>query len=244
MVHAREPLSPRSPASRALEGAIHRASRVDRPVFLLGSSGTGKMYAAHLLHELSGAKGSFVYVNSGGLPADRTHLHSQLLGHLKGAFTGATDKRVGLLFEADGGTLFLDEVESLVPEAQVFLLDLLEGREDLVPLGASTSRALPRPAWILFFGTFLNKFGAFVVPFLTLYLTGRGYTVGQVGLVVGAYGVGNLLASLLGGHLADRLGRRGRGWGTGPTDGRGDRRTDPRRRVHPCPGRASKERGY
>ncbi len=69
-------------------------------------------------------------------------------------------------------------------------------------------RALPRPAWILFFGTFLNKFGAFVVPFLTLYLTNRGCTVGEAGLAVGAYGIGNLLASLLGGHLADYIGRR------------------------------------
>jgi MFS family permease len=69
-------------------------------------------------------------------------------------------------------------------------------------------RALPRPAWILFFGTFLNKFGAFVVPFLTLYLTSRGFTVGEAGLAVGVYGVGNLLASLLGGHLADYIGRR------------------------------------
>ena len=69
-------------------------------------------------------------------------------------------------------------------------------------------RALPRAAWVLCFGTFLNKFGTFVVPFLTLYLTGRGYTVGEAGVAVGAYGVGNLLASLLGGHLADHIGRR------------------------------------
>src|SRR6185437_7207609 len=69
-------------------------------------------------------------------------------------------------------------------------------------------RALPRAAWVLFFGTFLNKFGAFVVPFLTLYLTSRGYTIGQAGLAVSAYGVGNIGASLLGGHLADKLGRR------------------------------------
>jgi len=69
-------------------------------------------------------------------------------------------------------------------------------------------RMLPRPAWILFLGTFLNKFGAFVVPFLALYLTSRGYTVGETGLAIGAYGVGNLFASLLGGHLADSLGRR------------------------------------
>ena len=69
-------------------------------------------------------------------------------------------------------------------------------------------RALPRPAWVLFFGTFLNKFGAFVVPFLTLYLTKQGYSVAEAGMAVGAYGVGGLFASLLGGHLADALGRR------------------------------------
>jgi MFS family permease len=67
---------------------------------------------------------------------------------------------------------------------------------------------LPRPAWILFIGTFLNKFGTFVVPFLTLYLTSRGYTLGQAGLAVSAYGVGGLAASIVGGHLADKMGRR------------------------------------
>ena len=72
----------------------------------------------------------------------------------------------------------------------------------------ATLAALPRAAWTIFFGTFLNKFGTFVVPFLALYLTSRGYTVGQAGLAIAAYGVGNLLASLLGGHLADYIGRR------------------------------------
>jgi MFS family permease len=67
---------------------------------------------------------------------------------------------------------------------------------------------LPRAAWILFAGTFLNKFGGFVVPFLTLYLTSRGYSITQAGLAVSAYGLGNLGASLLGGHLADKIGRR------------------------------------
>jgi MFS family permease len=76
------------------------------------------------------------------------------------------------------------------------------------PTLLASLRALPRPAWILCFGTFLNKFGAFVVPFLTLYLTSRGCTVGETGLAIGAYGVGNMAASLLGGHLADKLGRR------------------------------------
>jgi len=76
------------------------------------------------------------------------------------------------------------------------------------PTLLSSLRALPRPAWILCFGTFLNKFGAFVVPFLTLYLTSRGHTVGEAGLAISAYGIGTMAASLLGGYLADNLGRR------------------------------------
>jgi len=69
-------------------------------------------------------------------------------------------------------------------------------------------RAFPRPVWVLFFGTFLNKFGTFVIPFLTLYLTQHGFSLTQAGLAVSAYGVGSFLASALGGHLADTLGRR------------------------------------
>jgi MFS family permease len=69
-------------------------------------------------------------------------------------------------------------------------------------------RALPSAAWILFFGMFLNKFGGFVVPFLALYLTRAGYTLADAGVAIGAYGVGNLVASLLGGYLADKIGRR------------------------------------
>src|SRR2546421_12681102 len=69
-------------------------------------------------------------------------------------------------------------------------------------------RALPRGAWILFFGTFLNKFGTFVLPFLAIYLTGLGYSTAQASMAIGAYGIGTLAASLLGGYLADRLGRR------------------------------------
>src|SRR5437016_7547128 len=69
-------------------------------------------------------------------------------------------------------------------------------------------RALPRPACILFFGTFLNKFGAFVIPFLVLYMTRQGFSTGEAALAIGAYGAGNLVASGLGGYLADRIGRR------------------------------------
>jgi MFS family permease len=69
-------------------------------------------------------------------------------------------------------------------------------------------RALPPAAWILFLGMFLNKFGTFVVPFLAIYLTHAGYTLEDAGLAIGAYGVGNFIASAVGGHLADTIGRR------------------------------------
>jgi len=76
------------------------------------------------------------------------------------------------------------------------------------PTMFNSLRALPRAAWVLFAGTFINRVGGFVVPFLTLYLTGQGYSLTAAGLAVSAYGAGNLFASLVGGHLADRLGRR------------------------------------
>lgn len=69
-------------------------------------------------------------------------------------------------------------------------------------------KSLPRPAWILFGGTFINRFGAFVMPFLAIYLTRRGYSPAQAGLAVSVYGGGHIVASMLGGHLADRIGRR------------------------------------
>src|SRR5579859_1065770 len=69
-------------------------------------------------------------------------------------------------------------------------------------------RALPRPAWILFAGTFVNRFGTFVLPFLMLYLTRNGYSASKAATAIGLYGCGHLIAALLGGHLADRIGRR------------------------------------
>ncbi len=72
----------------------------------------------------------------------------------------------------------------------------------------ATLREIPRAAWILFLGTFLNKFGTFVIPFLALYMTRRGYTLADAGMAIGAYGAGTLTACFLGGYLADRIGRR------------------------------------
>jgi MFS family permease len=69
-------------------------------------------------------------------------------------------------------------------------------------------KAMPPAAWVLFGGTFVNRFGSFVFVFLVLYLRQQGYSIAEAGLAVSAYGVGTLLASLAGGYLADRLGRR------------------------------------
>ncbi|MDP9194391.1 MAG: MFS transporter [Acidobacteriota bacterium] len=69
-------------------------------------------------------------------------------------------------------------------------------------------RALPRPVWILFAGTFINRFGTFVMPFLAMYMTDEGFTATQAGLAVSSYGAGHIMASMIGGHLADRIGRR------------------------------------
>ena len=70
-------------------------------------------------------------------------------------------------------------------------------------------RSLPRPLWFLYAGQFFNRFGSFVITFLVLYLTDRGYTAADAGMAVGAYGAGHLASSAVGGYLADRLGRRG-----------------------------------
>jgi MFS family permease len=69
-------------------------------------------------------------------------------------------------------------------------------------------RALPRPAWILFIGTFLNRFGSFVIPFLVIYLRARGYDESHAAIALAAYGFGHLAASAAGGYLTDRIGRR------------------------------------
>jgi DNA-binding NtrC family response regulator len=112
-------------------------------VFLLGPSGVGKTFTARQIHEASALPGPFIPLNCARLPSDATALHSELLGHVRGAYTGAEAARTGKLIHADGGTLFLDEVESLPALAQGFLLDVLEGSGDLAPLGAHAPRLKP-----------------------------------------------------------------------------------------------------
>ncbi|MBI1947423.1 MAG: sigma-54-dependent Fis family transcriptional regulator [Deltaproteobacteria bacterium] len=120
---------------------LARAGRGRGPVLLLGASGTGKTWAARRIHDDSGRSGAFVALNAAALPHDPAQLRSTLLGHKKGAFTGATGDVPGAFRAAEHGTLFLDEVDSLAPPAQGFLLTLLEQSGDLVPLGGTQADA-------------------------------------------------------------------------------------------------------
>ncbi len=125
-----------SEATKKLERRVEVCARHRLPVFLLGPSGAGKTYVARQIHEKSRMEGTFVIINCGRLPSDAAALTSELLGHVKGAFTGAESARRGKLWSADGGTLFLDEVESLPRAAQDFLIDVLEGSGNFAPYGA------------------------------------------------------------------------------------------------------------
>lgn len=82
------------------------------------------------------------------------------------------------------------------------------GPQALQPGFRDAVRALPPAAWALFAGTFINRFGSFVLVFLVLYLTDRGYSAPSAGLAVSLYGIGSVAATLVGGHMADRVGRR------------------------------------
>jgi DNA-binding NtrC family response regulator len=138
-----------SMAAAQLERSINICARHQLPMFILGKSGTGKTFIAREIHSRSGLDGNFVNLNCGRLPQDASMLHSELLGHVRGAFTGAAFARVGKFYVANGGTLFLDEVEFLPPAAQDFLIDVLEGTGSLAPLGAAPDSREPPPRFRL-----------------------------------------------------------------------------------------------
>ena len=117
--------------SPALDRALTVASQVaatDISVLVLGESGTGKEVMPRIVHQFSARKhGPYVAVNCGAIPEGT--IDSELFGHEKGAFTGATDTRKGYFEEANGGTIFLDEVAELPLTTQVRLLRVLETGE-------------------------------------------------------------------------------------------------------------------
>jgi two-component system response regulator FlrC len=113
------------PAMVTVVEQVRRVAPTDATVLLLGESGTGKEVLARALHRWSRrSEGPFVAVNCAAL--SETLLESELFGHEKGAFTGASSTRRGRFELADGGTLFLDEVAELLPALQVKLLRVLE----------------------------------------------------------------------------------------------------------------------
>jgi len=117
---------------------IQRAAPVDSTVLILGESGTGKELVAQALHHNSPRKkGPFVAVNCAAVPA--TLVESELFGHVRGAFTGATDRRVGRFEQADGGTLFIDEIGDFELGLQAKLLRVLETLT-VTPVGGHEDR--------------------------------------------------------------------------------------------------------
>jgi two-component system response regulator HydG len=119
---------------------VERVAPTDAPVLISGETGSGKGLVAKAIHAKSGRlTGPFVTVNCAALPEPL--LESELFGHVKGAFTGATADRTGLFVEASGGTLFLDEVGELPLPLQGKLLHVLESR-GVRPLGASKEREI------------------------------------------------------------------------------------------------------
>jgi formate hydrogenlyase transcriptional activator len=117
--------------SRSLKAVLSRIAKVaptDSTVLVTGETGTGKELIARAVHKRSQRSGRpFVSVNCAALPP--TLVSSELFGHEKGAFTGATQRRLGRFEMADGGTIFLDEVGELLPDIQAALLRVLQERE-------------------------------------------------------------------------------------------------------------------
>jgi two-component system response regulator PilR (NtrC family) len=130
----------RSPSMRAVLELVDRIAPMRTTVLLTGESGTGKERVARAIHERSDRRGRpFLVVNCGALP--EALMESELFGHEKGAFTGASARHLGLFREADGGTVLLDEIGELPHNLQVKLLRVLQERA-VRPVGATQEAAI------------------------------------------------------------------------------------------------------
>jgi len=127
-IHRIDNLIARSPAMAAVVALVQRAAASDATVLVTGESGTGKEVVARAIHNTGERKAArFVAVNCGAIPENL--LESELFGHVKGSFTGATAEHRGLFEEARGGTIFLDEIAELPLAMQVKLNRVLQERK-------------------------------------------------------------------------------------------------------------------
>ncbi|MEM7432358.1 MAG: sigma-54 dependent transcriptional regulator [Pseudomonadota bacterium] len=128
-----------SDAIKNVRKLIAQVAPTTAAVLITGESGTGKELIARSIHEKSGRKGDFIAINCGAIPSQL--IESELFGHERGAFTGATAARVGHIEAAHHGTLFLDEIGDMPATAQVKLLRVLEERE-IQRIGSTESIAV------------------------------------------------------------------------------------------------------
>jgi len=132
------PLIGRSPAMQDVYRVMARLMHADLTVMISGESGTGKELVARALHNFGKrARGPFIAINMAAIP--RELIESELFGHEKGAFTGATERGIGKFEQAQGGTLFLDEIGDMPAEAQTRLLRVLQEGE-FTSVGGRTPR--------------------------------------------------------------------------------------------------------
>ncbi|MGL4677427.1 MAG: sigma-54-dependent transcriptional regulator [Brevinema sp.] len=123
-----KPIIGNSPAIHQVINILKQVAPTDATILLTGESGVGKEIFATAIYENSErSQGPFIKVHCGALP--ESLLESELFGHEKGAFTGATTKRKGRFERADGGTIFLDEIGDISPQVQIKLLRVLQERE-------------------------------------------------------------------------------------------------------------------
>jgi transcriptional regulator with GAF, ATPase, and Fis domain len=135
MLAFRSPLVGESLAIQNILKTIEKVAQADSTVLITGESGTGKELVARAVHENSARAGKpWVVVNCGAIPSEL--LEAELFGHVKGAFTGATQNRLGRFEVAHGGTIFLDEVGEIPLHLQVKLLRVLQTRQ-FEPVGSS-----------------------------------------------------------------------------------------------------------
>ncbi len=127
-----------SPVMRDLYRMLQHAAQSEVPVLITGPTGTGKEKAARAIHEHSSrAQAPFVALNCAAIPPSL--LQAELFGHVKGAFTDASERRIGHIEAADGGTLFLDEIGDMPVDSQATLLRFLEDKL-VTPLGSRTTK--------------------------------------------------------------------------------------------------------